>query len=425
MRYEATWLLVFLGLILETSMTFVLPWTAVLPLLSVLLILGAVAAKTPRTRRLLDVAAEAVGGLSAAVYAVLMVLYALAAEGSPESWYLGPAVLGIAAFARVGLAVLALLGAGFVYGTAWGLIEARTLPEVVPDPKRPLSISGYRLLLNNMRVLFLVNAVLAVTLAIAAEVVIVSAYLRGTWDGGLFLFLSSVPSAGSIGGPLYWGGIATGFLLAILGLAGTAQALRGAREVPGDQTPFLAVALLLWGMSLLIHAFTAFVPTVPGGIVAILALSAAARTLSNFYPWQKRLKFWLIALVISGMQFPANALARTGPEVCRSLLGGGAGRDSCSVFLGEAGSLVAVMGSVIFGYLFAAYYGQVLTLLHATRERNVPAPIPRKVPSPPVVAVKVLTPRAPPVEVWPKVTAEPGLPEPPAEEDWIPPPPPD
>jgi len=365
-RYEALWLFVALGLLLEAGFVLVLWWTLFLPVLSICLLAAYLAtAKDRRWKHAVGVASEATSAVIALLYILLFLAAAYSALQSADPGFLGPPVRGIAAYARLGLGVLALLGAIFFYGTAHGIEEARTLPTVVRNPRFPHTVSGYRALLGTMLGLFLSMAALAITFAIMLELTLLLAYLQDAFTPVLLQF--------TVDKVIYYGAIVVGFALSIAGLAATAQALRGAREVGGDQVGVLAAALVLWAMSLLIHTITAFLPTVSGAFVAVLALAATARTLSNFYPLKIRLRIWFTALLLSGIQFPAHAVATAGPSVCPRLLAEPVGQDACVLLLGQTGSLVAVLGGALFGYLFADYYSLILKALKATR-----APAPQK-----------------------------------------------
>ena len=359
MRYEAVWLFIVLGLLLETSLVFVSLWTLLFPVVSLLLLVASLAVKGRKPRRIAGGVSEGVSGVFAALYLLMVLGFVVATFQPIDHWFLGGLAGGLRAYARLGLGLLALLGAILFYGTAHGLGEARVLPAFAGSATHPRTAQGYRVLRDNMLALYLLNAALAIALAMAVEATMVLAYATAAWDP-VVLHLAR-------DWVIRYGAVLVGFVLSAVGLAGTALCLRGAKEIGGDQAPILIVAAMLWAMSLLIHAMTAFFPVVPGAIVAVLALSAAARTMSAFYPSRRRLKIWFLALVISGLQFPANFLANRGPDLCASLQPVEPGLSACQTFLGEAGSLVAVLGSVIFGYLFAEYYSQILVALKATK----------------------------------------------------------
>jgi len=363
LRYEALWLSVALGLLLEAGLVFAVTWTLLLPL-TCLAMLGATFATRDRAlRRSLGRASEVVSAGVAVAYLLLMLLSGFyAIEPAGQAW-LGREVSGTAAYARLGLTVLALLGAVFFYSAAHALEDAQALPVVVGNPRYRHTVAGYRVLLSNMIGLFLIMAGLAITFAMALQATLLLAYLEGTFDPVVIDFTTNTV--------IRWGGVVAGFLLSGVGLAGTAQAMRGAKEVGGDQVPILSVAAMLWGMSLLVHTLTSLVPTVSGGFVAVLALSGVARTLSTFYPTRVRVRIWLTTLFIAGIQFPASAVSNLGPSLCPAVLTSSTGLLACETLIGDAGSLVAVMGSALFGYLFAGYYVQVLKALRATREAPV------------------------------------------------------
>jgi len=155
-----------LGLLLEAGLVFAVTWTLLLPL-TCLAMLGATFATRDRAlRRSLGRASEVVSAGVAVAYLLLMLLSGFyAIEPAGQAW-LGREVSGTAAYARLGLTVLALLGAVFFYSAAHALEDAQALPVVVGNPRYRHTVAGYRVLLSNMIGLFLIMAGLAITFAI-------------------------------------------------------------------------------------------------------------------------------------------------------------------------------------------------------------------------------------------------------------------
>jgi len=80
MRYEAVWLFIVLGLLLETSLVFVSLWTLLFPVVSLLLLVASLAVKGRTPRRIAGGVSEGVSGVFAALYLLMVLGFVVATE---------------------------------------------------------------------------------------------------------------------------------------------------------------------------------------------------------------------------------------------------------------------------------------------------------------------------------------------------------